>query len=378
MLARDWYYNQRRQIGLDSAVASIYDRHDDSDLRARAALTMLGVQKGWRLADIGCGNGVLACEAALMGAEVDAIDISPAMLALANIQARDRKVAIRTQPAGMLSFAYQPNSYDLIVSEFTLHHLPDFWKAVALAKIYAALKPGANFYLRDIVFVSMPDGTERNVEQWADFSIKNHDFERDSVVTHMRDEYSTFGWVIERMLTDMASRCNSRLPCAAARHLRLAQTKAGPTELTRPAEPRTNRAKMKPADVCFAVLVAVIWGLAFVASRIALDEFSPELMTTLRFSIAALPCLFVSAAEGFMGRAGLDRVHAVPRPVSGAGLRDGPWCSRRPLQRDRAEPGAVHHRLCGALVRRAAKHMADGRHRHRHGRPADDLRHRRL
>lgn len=40
-------------------------------------------------------------------------------------------------------------------------------------------------------------------------------------------------------------------------------------------------------------MVAVIWGLAFVASRIALDEFSPELMTTLRFSIAAVPCLFV-------------------------------------------------------------------------------------
>jgi len=50
---------------------------------------------------------------------------------------------------------------------------------------------------------------------------------------------------------------------------------------------------MKPADVCIAVLVAVIWGLAFVASRIALDEFSPELMTTLRFAIAAIPCLFV-------------------------------------------------------------------------------------
>jgi O-acetylserine/cysteine efflux transporter len=50
---------------------------------------------------------------------------------------------------------------------------------------------------------------------------------------------------------------------------------------------------MKPADVCLAVMVAVIWGLAFVASRIALDEFSPELMTTLRFAIAAVPCLFV-------------------------------------------------------------------------------------
>src|SRR6202789_1711362 len=202
MLARDWYYNQRRRIGLDSAVASIYDRHDDSDLRARAALSALGVKPGWRIADVGCGNGVLACEAALMGAEVDAIDISPAMLALAQISARDHRVAIRTQSAGLLSFAYQPDSYDLVVSEFALHHLPDFWKAVALSRIFAALKPGANFFLRDIVFVSMPDGSERDVEAWADFNIKNHGFARDSVVTHWRDECSTFGWVIERMLTD--------------------------------------------------------------------------------------------------------------------------------------------------------------------------------
>jgi 2-polyprenyl-3-methyl-5-hydroxy-6-metoxy-1,4-benzoquinol methylase len=203
MLSRDWYYNERGRIGLEPAVASIYDRHDDSDLRARAALKMLGVQRGWRIADIGCGNGVLATEAALMGAEVDAIDISPAMLALAEIYARDRRALVRTQSAGLLSFAYQPNSYDLIVSEFTLHHLPDFWKAVAMARIFAALKPGASFYLRDIVFVSMPDGSERSVEQWADFNTKNHDFARDSVVNHMRDEYSTFGWVMERMLSEV-------------------------------------------------------------------------------------------------------------------------------------------------------------------------------
>ena len=50
---------------------------------------------------------------------------------------------------------------------------------------------------------------------------------------------------------------------------------------------------MKPADILLATLVAVIWGLAFVASRLALDELPPTLMTTLRFAIAALPCLFV-------------------------------------------------------------------------------------
>ncbi len=50
---------------------------------------------------------------------------------------------------------------------------------------------------------------------------------------------------------------------------------------------------MKPADVFLAVLVAVTWGLGFVASRLALDELSPELMNALRFAIAAVPCLFV-------------------------------------------------------------------------------------
>ncbi|CCD91665.1 putative S-adenosyl-L-methionine (SAM)-dependent methyltransferase [Bradyrhizobium sp. ORS 375] len=203
MLARDWYYNERNRIGLDHAVASIYGSGDDADERARAALKMLGVKPGWRVADIGCGNGVLATEAALMGAVVDAIDISPAMLALTRIYTRDRRTAVRPMSAGLLSFAYEPNSYDLIASEFTLHHLPDFWKAVALARIFAALKPGAQFFLRDIVYVSMPDGAERSVEQWADFNIKNHDLSRDSVITHMRDENSTFAWVMERMLAEV-------------------------------------------------------------------------------------------------------------------------------------------------------------------------------
>ena len=283
MLARDWYYNERRQIGLDTAVASICDLHDDRDIRARAALTMLGVQRGWRVADIGCGNGVLACEAALMGAEVDAIDISPAMLALAKIQARDRKVAIRTQSAGLLSFAYQPNSYDLVVSEFTLHHLPDFWKAVALSRIHGALKPGACFFLRDIVFSSMPDGTRARHRGVGRFQHQ----EPRLFARQRRHPYARR--IFDLRLGDRAhvDRCRlhagfGRLSRPAARHLSAAQTE------TRRAELATS---MKPADIGLAVMVAVIWGLAFVASRIALDEFSPELMTALRFAIAALPCL---------------------------------------------------------------------------------------
>jgi 2-polyprenyl-3-methyl-5-hydroxy-6-metoxy-1,4-benzoquinol methylase len=205
MLARDWFYSERGRIGLDALVAArsaIYD-HDDSGSRARATLTKLGIQPGWRIADIGCGQGTLACEAAKMGAVVDAVDIAPAMLALAEIQARDSKVAIKTQSAGLLSFAFEPGSLDLVVSEFTLHHLPDFWKAVALSRMFRAIKPGGQLFLRDIVFVSAPDSTERGVEQWAEFNIKNHDFPSEDVANHMRDEHSTFGWVIERLLTDV-------------------------------------------------------------------------------------------------------------------------------------------------------------------------------
>jgi O-acetylserine/cysteine efflux transporter len=54
---------------------------------------------------------------------------------------------------------------------------------------------------------------------------------------------------------------------------------------------------MKPLDIAAAILVAVIWGLAFVASRIALDELSPAMLTALRFAVASLPCLLVRKPE---------------------------------------------------------------------------------
>jgi O-acetylserine/cysteine efflux transporter len=46
-------------------------------------------------------------------------------------------------------------------------------------------------------------------------------------------------------------------------------------------------------DLALAVLVAIIWGIAFVATRIGLDSFSPSQLTALRFVIAALPAAFL-------------------------------------------------------------------------------------
>lgn len=51
---------------------------------------------------------------------------------------------------------------------------------------------------------------------------------------------------------------------------------------------------MTPFHIFLAVLVAVIWGIAFVATKIALESFSPPQLTALRFLIASIPVVFVT------------------------------------------------------------------------------------
>lgn len=51
--------------------------------------------------------------------------------------------------------------------------------------------------------------------------------------------------------------------------------------------------RVPPVHVALALLVTVIWGLAFVATRLALDAVSPPLLTALRFLVAALPALVI-------------------------------------------------------------------------------------
>jgi O-acetylserine/cysteine efflux transporter len=50
---------------------------------------------------------------------------------------------------------------------------------------------------------------------------------------------------------------------------------------------------MTAGHVILALLVALIWGLAFVATRIALDVVSPPALTALRFLVAAVPALWL-------------------------------------------------------------------------------------
>src|SRR5437899_3746544 len=50
---------------------------------------------------------------------------------------------------------------------------------------------------------------------------------------------------------------------------------------------------MPVRDMVLAALTSVVWGLAFVATKLALDSFSAAQLTALRFLIACLPVLFV-------------------------------------------------------------------------------------
>jgi len=50
---------------------------------------------------------------------------------------------------------------------------------------------------------------------------------------------------------------------------------------------------MRPADIAVAVLIAVIWGLTFVAMKVGLNVLPPLLFSGLRFLLASLPLVFL-------------------------------------------------------------------------------------
>lgn len=47
-------------------------------------------------------------------------------------------------------------------------------------------------------------------------------------------------------------------------------------------------------DIALATFVSVTWGLAFVATRLGLDGFTPSQLTALRFLVASIPVVFVA------------------------------------------------------------------------------------
>lgn len=170
-----------------------FDAGADLDL-----LRSLGLGARSTLVDLGAGTGLFAAEAARECERVVAVDPSPAMLAVA----RTRPVAFECVEAGFLSYEHGGVPPSFVYSRNALHHLPDFWKAIALERIARMLAPGGGLVLCDIVYSFTPDEADAVLEAWFAAATGNPaaGWTRDELERHVRDEHSTFSWLLEPML----------------------------------------------------------------------------------------------------------------------------------------------------------------------------------
>ena len=190
---------------LDAAYVAGYDRKarfDPAD--DLEALRGHGLGAGSTLVDLGAGTGTFAIAAARVCARVVAVDVSQAMLDAARRKAGAAGVTnVECVHAGFLTYDHEGDAPGFVYTRNALHHLPDFWKAVALSRIAALLRPGGTLLLRDLVFsYDLPEAEER-IAEWirqAATSRPEDGWTRHELETHLRDEHSTFTWLLEPMI----------------------------------------------------------------------------------------------------------------------------------------------------------------------------------
>ncbi len=153
--------------------------------------------------EIGTGTGNFAVEAALAGARLYAVDVSEAMLSYARQKATAANAMnIEFYHAGFLTYEHTAEPVDFIVTKFAFHHLPDFWKMVGLLRMNSMLKPGGVFYLRDVVFSFEAAEYTSHIDAWIERMAKpaGEGFTKADFEMHVREEHSTFAWILEGML----------------------------------------------------------------------------------------------------------------------------------------------------------------------------------
>jgi SAM-dependent methyltransferase len=197
-----WYLDERAHVGpehLDPAYVAGYDAKTQLDLEpALERLRRHGLGPGATLVDLGCGTGLLAAGAASEAGRVIGVDVSPAMLEVA----RRRSDAVEWVEAGFLTYEHAGEPPQLVHSRNALHHVPDFWKGVALARICDLLAPGGVLVLGDLVYDFEPNEAEPRVEEWlaAAAVTPAEGWTRSELSEHVRDEHSTFTWLLEPLL----------------------------------------------------------------------------------------------------------------------------------------------------------------------------------
>jgi SAM-dependent methyltransferase len=201
-VTQSWYPSEQAYSGPehhDAEYVAGYDAKTQLDLEASLGLLRRhGLNRDATLVDLGCGTGVLAAAAAAAARRVVGVDVSPVMLDVA----RSRTDAVEWVEAGFLTYAHQGDPPQLVHSRNALHHLPDFWKGVALARIHDLLVPGGVLVLRDLVYDFEPAEVDSRTEEWlaAAAPTPTDGWTRGELVEHVRDEHSTFAWLLEPLL----------------------------------------------------------------------------------------------------------------------------------------------------------------------------------
>ena len=118
----------------------------------RITVEMAAAQPGETVLDVGCGTGTLAIAlTAEVGASggVTGIDASPEMIEQARRKAANAGVDVAFEVAPIEGLPYPDGRFDLAVSSFMLHHLPEDVKRAGLAEVRRVLKPGGRFLAMD-------------------------------------------------------------------------------------------------------------------------------------------------------------------------------------------------------------------------------------
>jgi ubiquinone/menaquinone biosynthesis C-methylase UbiE len=106
---------------------------------------------GQRLLEVGCGNGAAAIELAkTMGLEVVGVDVDPEQVAAAGKTAAAAGAAgVRFLVADASRLPLADDEFDLVYTNKTTHHVPDWQRAVA--EMGRVLKPGGHLLYSDFV-----------------------------------------------------------------------------------------------------------------------------------------------------------------------------------------------------------------------------------
>jgi len=205
----DFQNNEMNQAGADHADPKRTHAYDSKmrkfrnyEEEAKGIATILNINKQMTVLDIGAGTGALTIELAKHCQEITAIDISNPMLQILKQKATESNLTnIRTVNAGFLTFDNNGKQFDRIISSAVLHHLPDFWKVIALRRVHSMLKDDGLFLLSDVVFSFAIDNYKQEMSAFlSDLEDKtDKEFAQDGVL-HFKEEFSTFDWLLDSIV----------------------------------------------------------------------------------------------------------------------------------------------------------------------------------